>query len=89
MHDASHLRKRFIDLQMGRRIGRRFVMSFYPVSLQVHNHHVFRLHSLIVHAAGLDDEQAAFTVDPAYIAPGKCYQPVFGKQHIGFIYFLF
>ena len=89
VYDTSNLRKRLVELQMRRRIRRRLVMPFHLIAVQIHDNHIICRHRLIVHTAGLDDEQSALPVNGADISPCKGYKAILRKQHVGFKHFLF
>ncbi|MNN88461.1 hypothetical protein D3C81_2061480 [compost metagenome] len=74
---------------MGRCIGGRPHFSFNYIAVKIDNHHVARLHLLIIHAAGLDYEQAALTVNRAHIAPCILDESMLRQVQIGLEYFFF
>ncbi len=90
MNDSADIRKTSVKHQMGRRIAAGFVFPFDPFSARkIHDDHIFRLQFLIFDAAGFDDHQTAFPVDPADIAPGEDHKAVFREKQIRFPYFFF
>lgn len=42
-----------------------------------------RGHLVVLHAAGLDDDEALFAVDAADVAPGEGDQAVLGEEEVG------
>ena len=89
MYNSTYFRKRLIQFQMGRCIGGWLIPSFHTVSFKIHNHHIFRLHNFIIHTTWLNHKISGFTVNSTHITPGKCYQTIFWKKHICFVYLLF
>ena len=69
MYHTSDVRILLVQFQMGRCIGRWFIVTLDLVSLKVHNNHIFRLQLIVIHAAWLNNEITALTVNPADIAP--------------------
>ena len=89
MDDSADFRKCFVQLHMCCRIGGGVILSFHFITIQIHNDHIFRGQLVIIHAAGLNGKQSAFSVDFTYVSPCKGNQAVPGKKHIGFVYSFF
>ena len=89
VYDSSNIFKGFVDFQMSWSIRRRLIVTFDFITIQIHNDHIISGHGLIIYAAWFDDKKTTFSVNSADIAPGEGDKSVFGKQHIGFKYFLF
>ena len=71
MYHAADLPVCPVQLHMCSRIGGRIVSALDLIALQIHQHHVFRRQFIIVHAAGLDREDAALPVDLTDVPPCK------------------
>ena len=50
----THLRERLIQLQMGRCIGGRIVITLYLIAFKVDNYHILRLQQIVLYSAGFD-----------------------------------
>ena len=85
MDHAAYFGESLVDLYMGGGVRGGLIVAFDDIAFQVNNDHIIGGQFVIIHAAGLDGEEAGFPVDLTDIAPGKCDQFMFGKQHIGFI----
>ena len=70
MDDAADLREGVIQDHVGQHIGGGVQRPLDPVALEVHDHQVLGLERFVVHAGGLDDEQAPLAVDAGDVAPG-------------------
>ena len=89
MYHTADLWKCTVQFQMSRCIRGWIVSSLNLISLKIHDHHIIRCQFVIVNTTGFDGKISGFTVNLADISPGKGYQIVFWKQHIGFIYRFF
>ena len=59
------------------------------MSVEIDDDHVLRTEIFIRNAAGLNDEEAFFTVNPAHIPPCKCDETEFRQKQICFVDGLF
>ena len=87
--DTADLRPRLVQLQMRRHINRWFVIALHNLSIQVHDHHVFRFHGFVRDAARLDDKQSALPVNPGNVSPGEGDKSALWQLHVCFKYLLF
>ena len=71
MYHTANIPVRLVQLHMCSRIGGRIVSALDLIALQIHQYHVFRCQFIIVHAAGLDREDAALPVDLTDVTPCK------------------
>src|SRR6185437_1648509 len=70
MDHAADCGKGPIEQQMRRQIGRWTQGAFHQISIQICQHQIAGLQSLIWHAARFDGDQSALAVDAAGIAEG-------------------
>ena len=89
VHHAADMGESLVQDHVGGRVGGGVQFSLHHFSVQVHYHHVFGLHVIVGHAAGLNHHQAALSVYGAYVAPGEQHQAVFYQVQVGLAYFLF
>ncbi|MNW64377.1 hypothetical protein D3C74_426570 [compost metagenome] len=89
MHDAANLCIMLVQYGMGWRIRGRSEIAFNHIAVEIHNHHIAGLHCVIMNAARFDYEQAACTVNRAYIAPRVFDKPVFRQVQIGLEHLFF
>ena len=89
MYYAANLRERLIQLQMGRCIGGRIVITLYLIALKVDNYHILRLQQIVLYSAGFDYKKTLFPVDSTDISPCIGDKSSSRKLHIGFIYLFF
>ena len=81
--DAADLREGVVEHQMGLGVGGGVQLALDLVAFQVHDHQILGPELVVLHAGGLDDEQALLAVDAADVAPGVGDEAVAGQLHIG------
>ncbi|MNG24551.1 hypothetical protein D3C84_1092930 [compost metagenome] len=74
---------------MGWCIRGRSEIAFNYIAVEIHNHHIARLHCVIMNAAWFDYEQAACPVNRAYIAPRVFDESVLRQIQISLEYLFF
>ena len=85
MYNTSNLRISLIQLQMRRCVGGRIVAAFHLISVQIHQHHIFRRQFIIVHTGGLNRKNTGFFVNFADISPCESNKSILRQKHIRFI----
>jgi hypothetical protein len=71
VNDAADVLERAVKHQMRRRVGTGLEIAVDDFAGFQRNHdHVFRLHAGVRHAGRFDDDEAAFAVNAAGVAPG-------------------
>ena len=87
MYDALDVGECAIEDEMSRCVARRIEVAFDDLaSLEINDNHVFHFHDIVVNARWLDDDEAFFTIDAGYIAPGVDNETLADKFHVGFEY---
>ena len=70
---------------MGLGIAAGVQVALHNVAIQIQNHQHVRGQLVVLHTAGLDDDEALFPVDTGDIAPGVGDQIPAGQLHVGFV----
>ena len=84
MDDAADVREAAVELQMGRGVGGGFFVAFDGFAArQFDDDHVGGGHDVVFDAGGFDDNQAAFAVDAADVAPGEGDEAVARQVKVG------
>lgn len=89
MDNSAQRRKCLVQRHMGRCIGGRLPLSFYHIAIQIHNDHILRSHTVILHTGGLDDHQTAIPVNTRDISLCEGNKSMLRQQQIGLPYLLF
>ena len=84
--DAADFGVLLVQLDVGLGVGRRIQLAVHHIALQVEDNHHIRGQILIIHAGGLDDDEALFPVDTGHITPGIGDKVALGQFHIGLIH---
>lgn len=71
MCDAADAGKGFIKDQVSGYVGRRAEVAFDRLAVEINDDKIFRLHRVVVDAAGLDDHEAVRARNAAGIAEGE------------------
>ena len=79
---AAHVGKCLVKFDMRGRIGRRTQVALDDLAVQIHDHHILRLHLVILDAGGLDDDEPRRPVDLRDVAPCEQNQLVFDKIEV-------
>ena len=82
MGNAAHVRERLIKFDVRRRIARRAELAFHHFAFKVNDDHIVRRHIVIRNAAGFDDDQSAFAVDLADVAPSEEHEFIFNEVEV-------
>jgi len=84
VHDSADMGKRAVEDQMGVDVagGAKVALHHFPVA-ETDDHHVLRLHAVVIDAGGLDGKDAAVAVDRADVAEGVDRQPELREFEVG------
>ena len=88
VRDAAHVRERLVKLHVRRRVARGAEFALHHFAVEVDDNHVVRGHVVIRDPAGFDDDEPAFTIDLADVAPRKEHEFVLYEVEVCLQYFL-
>ena len=82
VRDAADVGECLVELDVRGRIAGGAELAFHHLPFEVHDDHVVRRHVVVGNAAGLDDNEAALSVDLADVAPREQHELVLDEVEI-------
>ena len=87
--NAAYVREGLVKFDVRGSVRRRVEVALDDLTVKVNDHHILRLHNVVLHARGLDDYKPLLAVDSRNVAPGEGDQTVLRQKHISLVNFFF